>query len=402
MKPIRLKFLNKEGLNLGARLELPVDGKPENYAIFAHCFTCNKNLNAVRNISRALTQNKMGVLLFDFAGLGESEGQFEDTNFSSNISDLVAAADYLEEHYQAPQIMIGHSLGGAAVIQAAAQVNSIRAVATIGAPADPPHVVHLFKEELAEIESSGEATVDIGGRPFTIKKQFVDDLQANPMEQVLPALGKALLIMHSPQDNIVGIDNAATLYTQARHPKSFITLDGADHLMSNPADSEYAGHIISSWASRYVVPATSPGLDTESQVVVRTGEGYTTEINAESHALMADEPISLGGANLGPTPYGLLLASLGACSSITLRMYANRKQWPLEEVKVHLQHEKRHLEDCQACDQSQSKLDHIDKQIELIGDLDQDQKQRLLQIADRCPVHRTLQSDVVINSRLMS
>ncbi len=401
MKPIRLKFLNKEGLKLGARLELPVDGKAENYAIFAHCFTCTKNLLAVRNISRALTQNRIGVLLFDFAGLGESEGEFEDTNFSSNISDLISAAEYLEEHYRPPQLLIGHSLGGAAVIQAAAHLPKVKAVATVGAPADPPHVVHLFQEELSEIDRSGQATVNIGGRPFVIKKQFIDDLEKNPMSKVLKDLGKSILILHSPQDRIVGIENAANLYTLARHPKSFVSLDGADHLLTDPTDSTYVGDLISSWAQRYLINHVSPTLETERQVVVRTGEGYTTEIKAESHTLIADEPKSLGGLDLGPTPYGLLLASLGSCTGITLRMYADRKKWPLKEVIIHMQHEKRHLEDSQKMDQALSKLDHIDKEIELVGDLDDSQRERLLQIADRCPVHRTLQSEVIINSRLV-
>lgn len=402
MKNIRLKFTNREGLKLGARLALPLDGQIGAMAIFAHCFTCTKNLLAVRNISRAMTQNGLAVLLFDFTGLGESEGDFADTNFSSNVSDLVSAAAYLEEHYTAPQILIGHSLGGAAVIQAATLLPAVKAVVTIGAPADPPHVLRLLQEDLARIRQTGHATVDIGGRSFTIKKQFVEDLLNNPLEGVLNQLDKALLIMHSPQDKVVGIENAAQIYTQARHPKSFITLDGADHLLSNKDDSKYAGEMIAHWVARYVNMVERPGLKSEKQVVVRTGEeGYTTEIKAGGHSLIADEPLAMGGSDLGPTPYGLLLASIGACTGITLRMYADRKKWPLTEVLVHLEHHKKHLEDCQTCEDPQSRVDHIDKEIELRGDLNEEQKERLLQIADRCPVHRTLQSKIVINTRLI-
>jgi len=401
MKQIPVKFNNKDGQELGGRLALPVTGKPAATAVFAHCFTCTKNLNAVRNISRALTQNNIAVLQFDFTGLGESEGDFQDTNFSSNVSDLVAAVTYMSEQHQAPSILIGHSLGGAAVIQAAAQLHQINAVVTIGAPADPPHVKHLFADKLQDIMKEGKAQVSIGGRPFTIKRQFIEDLERNPLEEILKKLNKALLILHSPQDRIVDINNAAQIYQAARHPKSFISLDGADHLLSRAEDSIYVGNTIGQWASRYVDLPTESQLTTERQVVVRTQDSYTTDILAGGHALMADEPKSLGGADLGPTPYGLLLASLGACTTITLRMYANHKQWPLEEVKIHLQHEKKHLEDTEDYKNAKSKLDHITKEIELIGDLSQDQRRRLLEIADRCPVHRTLHGQVVVESTLI-
>ena len=401
MKQIKLKIVNNQGLQLGAHLKLPVDGKARTLAIFAHCFTCSKNLNAIRNISHALTQNKIGVLSFDFTGLGESEGDFSDTNFSSNISDLVVVADYLKEHYQIPQILIGHSLGGAAVIQAALQLPEVRAVITIGAPADAPHVAQLFKQDLGEIQELGEALVDIGGRPFTIKKQFLDDLNNNPASEVLKTLNKALLIMHSPQDVIVDIENASTIYKQARHPKSFITLDGADHLLSDKMDSLYVGNMIAHWASRYLDTPDDQEISSESQVLTRTGEvGYATDILAGKHNLLADEPSSAGGTDSGPTPYDLLLSSLGACTGMTLRMYADRKQWPLEEIKVHLQHEKRHSVDSRECENPGSKLDHIDKVIEINGDLDKAQRERLLEISGRCPVHRTLSSEIVINSKL--
>ncbi|GJM29600.1 MAG: osmotically inducible protein C [Cyclobacteriaceae bacterium] len=401
MKQERLKIVNKEGHELSAYLRLPVDGITRTLAIFAHCFTCNKNLSAIRNISHALTQQKIGVLSFDFTGLGESEGDFSDTNFSSNISDLIAAADYLEQHYQPAQIIIGHSLGGAAVIQAAAKIPGIKAVATIGAPADVPHVTHLFKQGLQEIKETGQAEVNIGGRPFTIKRQFIDDLEQNPAGEILKNLRKALLIMHSPQDRIVGIENAAKIYKQAFHPKSFITLDGSDHLLSEKKDSLYAGKMIASWASRYIDAPESTELLLESQVLTRTGSNsLLTDILTGKHHLLADEPESVGGTNMGPTPYDYLLAALGACTGMTLRMYADRKKWTLEEIKVNLKHEKRHADDCEDCENPKSRLDHIDKEIELTGDLDQQQRERLLEISGRCPVHRTLESEIIINSQL--
>ena len=386
---------------MSAYLRLPVDGRAKVLAIFAHCFTCNKNFTAIKNISHALTQQKIGVLSFDFTGLGESDGDFSDTNFSSNISDLLAAAAYLEQHYQAPQIMIGHSLGGAAAIQAASKLSSIKAVATIGAPADVPHVTHLFKQDLKQIRETGQAEVNIGGRPFIIKKQFLEDLEHNPSSELLSNLNRAILVMHSPQDMIVGIENAATIYKQARHPKSFISLDGADHLLSDQADSQYAGGIIASWASRYIETADHELPVSDSQVLTRTGEkGYLTDILTGKHHLLSDEPLSIGGTDLGPNPYDLLLASLGACTGITLRMYADRKKWPLTEIKVHLEHEKRHAADCEDCDNPKSKIDHIEKKIELVGSLDQKQRERLLEISSRCPVHRTLSSDIRIKSIL--
>jgi len=394
-----LKIENNQGLELAADLRLPADGEISAMAVFAHCFTCNKNFNAIRNISHSLTQHNIGVLSFDFTGLGSSEGDFSDTNFSTNISDLIETAGYLEQHYQAPQILIGHSLGGAAVILAASKLPSVKAVATIGAPADVPHVTHLFQEDLEEIKASGQAKVSIGGRPFTIKRQFLDDLEQNPLDEVLGKLKKALLVMHSPQDNIVGIDNAAALYTGAKHPKSFITLDGADHLLTKKQDSAYAGHIIATWASRYIDAAEVHRDISESQVFTQTGsEGLLTDILTGRHQLIADEPESVGGTDLGPTPYDYLLAALGACTGMTLRLYADRKKWPLKQVKVHLDHEKRHVDDCRKCEDPKSRIDHIEKVIELEGDLDQTQKERLLEISAKCPVHRTLDSEIRINS----
>lgn len=401
MKSIKVEFTNSEGQALAGKIELPLDQKPVAYAIFAHCFTCSKNLNTVRNISRGLNNNGIAVLRFDFTGLGDSEGDFSDTNFSSNIADLLKAADYLKEHYEPPELIIGHSLGGAAVLRTASQIDSVKAVATIGAPYDPPHVKKLLANGIEEIEEKGEAQISIGGRPFKIKKQFIDDLEQYNSAEAIHNLGKALLVIHSPQDATVGIDNAAKIYDAAKHPKSFVSIDGADHLVTNDSDSIYVGEVISSWAKRYVSQPSQEELKAENRVTVRTGsEGYFTDIASGNHRLIADEPESLGGSNLGPNPYDYLLASLGACTTMTLRMYADHKGIPLEEAKVHLSHNKVHKEDCEDCDNKNAKIDKIDRVIELKGDLTDAQRHRMLEIADRCPVHKTLHNEIVVDSKL--
>lgn len=403
MNSEQVHFKNARGQQLSARIELPVSGKPVAYAIFAHCFTCSKNLSAVVNISRALTTNKIAVLRFDFTGLGESEGEFSETNFSSNISDLVAAAEYLSNHHEAPKILIGHSLGGAAALASASPMASVKAVITIGAPATPQHLKKLFIESIEEIKAKGEATVSIGGRDFRVKEQLLNDLQEADLDKSIGLLKKALLIMHSPQDTIVSIDNAQKIYENARHPKSFITLDGADHLISKKEDSVYTGNVIATWASRYVEPRVEEPLSTDKQVVCKTGDdGYTTQIQAGDHPLLADEPTSVGGKNLGPTPYDLLVAGLGACTGMTLRMYADRKKWPLEEVRVHLQHSKVHEQDCENCDDENAKLDQVTREIELFGNLTTEQKERLIEIANKCPVHKSLHAGVQVKTKLMS
>lgn len=401
MNSKKLTFYNKAGVELSANLELPVDGKPKTYAIFAHCFTCSKNLSAVVNICRSLNLHQIGVLRFDFTGLGQSEGQFSETNFSSNIDDLISAYQFLESDYEAPTIIIGHSLGGAAVLAAAHKMPSIQAVVTVGAPYDPAHVKNLFKENIEEIKSAGEATVSIGGRPFKIKAQLLDDLGNSKLNQQIHNLDKALLVLHSPQDKIVEINNARQIYEAAMHPKSFVTLDGADHLLTDKNDSLYVGDMIATWASRYVAFKEKETLSTHQHVVVRTGDdGYTTQVKAGDHSFLADEPEAVGGKNLGPTPYDLLVAALGTCTSMTLRMYADHKKWPLEEVMVHLQHEKIHKEDCEHADAKESKIDQIVREIELKGNLDDEQRQRLLEIADRCPVHKTLHSEIRVETKL--
>jgi len=399
----KISFRNQHGELLSARLEMPLDKHPISYALFAHCFTCNKNLSAIRNISRALNQAGIAVLRFDFTGLGESEGEFAETNFSSNVDDLISAASYLKEHHQSPSILIGHSLGGAAVIFAAGQISSVQAIATIGAPASTEHVSHLFSSSLSEIQNQETAEVNIGGRPFTIKKQFLDDISAQNLSETLKNLRKPILILHSPQDNTVGIENASELYGAAYHPKSFVTLDGADHLLTDKQDSQYVGLIISSWASRYVTGTQKEeSLDTNEQVIVHLGEQkYTATIKAGKHTWLADEPTSVGGQDLGPDPYKLLLSSVGACTAMTLRMYADRKKWDLQDVKVHLSHGKVHADDCLDCESKSSKVDHISRTIEVKGDLDDTQKKRLLEIADRCPVHKTLDSEIKFSSNIM-
>ena len=403
MRTTRIKFPNAQGEELSARLEMPVYGKPKAYALFAHCFTCSKNLLAVGHISRALTSQNIAVLRFDFTGLGESEGDFANTNFSSNVEDLLHAANYLEQHYAAPQILIGHSLGGAAVLMAGSQLDYIKVVATVGAPSEPEHVKRQFGVKVDDIEEAGKAEVSLAGRTFTIKKQFLDDLEQNKVEQNIAKLKAALLVMHSPQDETVGINNASKIFLAAKHPRSFISLDGANHLLTRQADAVYVGNMIAAHSTRYLALAeeTDP-LETNLQTAVRlSGEGYTSEVITGGHHLLADEPKDVGGDNLGPGPYDLLTAALGACTAMTLRMYANRKEWDLQEVTVHLQHEKRHAEDSEQAPSQGVKLDFIDRNLEIEGNLTEEQRQRLLEIADRCPVHRTLESKVQINTKLI-
>lgn len=407
MRSEKIKFPNAAGIQLSARLEMPVDRHPHAYAIFAHCFTCSSSLTAVRQISRSLNLKGIAVLRFDFTGLGGSEGDFADSNFTTNISDLVAAADWLTENHLAPSLLVGHSLGGAAVLCAAHQLPSVVAVATIGAPFEVDHIKGLLKNGLEEIMAKGEATVNIGGRDFKIKQQFLDDLVANKVAEKIGQLGKALLILHSPQDTTVNIDEAAKIYHAARHPKSFVSLDGADHLLNDKTDSHYAGDVIAGWSGRYIKPVDSKeeqALRSSHSVAIRLGaEGFTTEIMVRRHSLTADEPESIGGNDSGPNPYELVNAGLGACTAMTIQMYARRKKWPVKEVRVHLDHRKDYEKDMMAVSskgQPKQKLDHFDRVIEFEGDLSEEQIKRLLEIADRCPVHRTLHGEVVVNTKL--
>jgi uncharacterized OsmC-like protein/pimeloyl-ACP methyl ester carboxylesterase len=393
------------GQQLSAIIDRP-DGEVRAYALFAHCFTCSKNLRAAVNIAAALNDAGIAVLRFDFTGLGESEGEFADSNFSSNVEELVAAANYLEENFQAPAILVGHSLGGTAVLQAAARIPSAVAVATIASPSQPAHVAALLENDRAEIESSGQATVQLGGRPFVIKKQFLDDLQRHALPDSVSSLRKALLIMHAPLDAIVGIDNASELFMHAKHPKSFVSLDQADHLLSRKEDSRYAGAVLAAWASRYLPMAAPPDvLDgptaDATQTVARTfAAGFATQLTSAGHELIADEPVRYGGTGKGPSPFDLLSAALASCTTMTLRMYAARKKMDLKSSTVRVTHAKIHAQECADCETRSGKVDEFQRELTLDGDLSTEQRQRLLEIADMCPVHRALHNEVKIRTTL--
>lgn len=400
----RFEFTGSDGQTLSARIHLPAV-EPIAWAVFAHCFTCSKDSRAARYISSALAERGIATLRFDFTGLGESEGEFGATTFSHNVDDIVAAADALRETYRAPALLVGHSLGGSAVLGAAKKIPEAVGVATIGAPFDPEHVAELFGASLEEIESRGEAVVDLGGRPFKIRKSFLEDLRSQCNAEAIGDLDKALVLFHSPQDTTVGIDNARLIYQAARHPKSFVSLDGANHLLSRRSDGRYVADVLAAWAGRYLPEQPEPEVPEdapEGKVVV---EGKTTSflqrIRARNHVFSSDEPLDKGGTNLGPNPYDLLLASLGACTSMTLKMYAGRKDWPLDAVRVTLRHDRVHAKDCQDCDRKSGMIDFIDKKLELEGDLTDEQRERLLEISARCPVHRTLINEIKIRSELV-
>ena len=399
----RVEFEGSQGHTLAARLDVPV-GRPRAFALFAHCFTCSKDIFAASRIAGGLTDHGIATLRFDFTGLGASEGEFANTNFSSNMQDLVRAADYLREHYAAPSILIGHSLGGAAVLAAAAHVPEAVAVATIGAPANPGHVSHLFAGDIDKIEAEGEAEVTLAGRPFTVRKQFLDDIADQPMKAAIGGLRKALIVFHGPRDDYVDIGNAADIFTAAKHPKSFVSLDDADHLLTRHEDASYVADVLAAWVDRYL-PATDEAPEAATEVgevtVAENGIGkFGQDITVGPHLFHADEPPAVGGSNTGPTPYQLLSAALGACTTMTMRLYADRKKWPLERSSVTIRHNKIHAEDCADCETREGKVDSFDREITLEGPLDDEQRQRILQIADKCPVHRTLHSEVEIKTRL--
>lgn len=351
-------------------------------------------------ISRALNRQGIAVLRFDFTGLGESEGDFADTNFSSNIDDLIVAANYLADYYESPRILVGHSLGGAAVLQAAHHIDSVQAVSTIGAPHDPEHVTRHLEDAVDDIKAQGEARITLAGRTFTIRKQFLDDLAATRMEETIRTLDRPLLIFHSPIDRTVGVENAARIFKAAKHPKSFMSLDNADHLLTDRSDAEHVGTVMGAWAGKYVDRSEAEADQPEGQVTTRTEEAYRTEIQAGQHALVGDEPEEVGGDDSGPTPYDLLLSALGSCTGMTLRMYADRKEWPLDETIVRLSHDKIHAKDCESCETDAGKVDRITREIDVRGDLTATQRERLLEIANKCPVHRTLHSEIEVQSSL--
>jgi len=403
MKSKRITFENTDGLTLVGRIDLPEDQPPRAWALFAHCFTCGKSLKSMGHICRALTQKKIAVLRFDFTGLGESEGDFSSSSLSSNIKDLLAASDWLESNYQAPSILIGHSFGGAAVLQICQQRAAVKAVVTLAAPYDPQHLSHLLDSALPTIEEQGSAQVTIAGRQFTIGREFINDLASHRSRERISQLDTALLVMHSPIDKVVDIENAKLIYQAAKHPKSFISLDQSDHLLSQEEDALYAGDLIASWVQRYLQPVSSSkaGTAADNRVTVRTrAGGFFSEIQANGFALTADEPAAYGGSDRGPSPYDYLQVALGSCTGMTIQMYAQKKKWPLEGIVVRLTHNKIHAEDCQQCESTKGKIDHFDRELELIGDLSAEQRQRLAEIADRCPVHRTMHAELVVETRL--
>lgn len=398
LKMENVSFENKSGQQLDGRLELPL-GEPRAYALFAHCFTCSKQSKAATLISRGLAARGFGVLRFDFAGIGGSEGEFAESTFSSNVEDLIAAADFLRQRDRGPALVVGHSLGGAAALAAGPRIEECKTIATIAAPADPAHLKHLLADSLAEIKKSGSGDINIGGKTFTITKQFLDDLEASGDEIHLS--GRALLILHSPADRVVSIENAEQIYQKTKGFKSFVTLAEADHLLSDRGDAAYAADLIATWCTRYLPEEQPPASHAEGIVTAEEVEPpFITRIIAGRHTLIADEPKQLGGQDTGPNPYDLLLAALGSCSTMTMRMYADRKGIALKTVRVHLEHDKVHAEDCLNCESKDGKLDRIKKVIEIDGDLDDATREKLLEISQKCPVHRTLSSDIRLVSEL--
>lgn len=405
MRKTRLEIQNKEGVILSATLELPADQHPKHYAIFAHCFTCSSDLNAARNITRSLTDHGFGVLRFDFTGLGRSEGEFADSHFSANVDDLIAVHAFMKTNYKAPSLLVGHSLGGAAVIVAGSQLEDVKAVATIGAPSNVQHTKKHFSHAIEDIPEKGEIEVNIGGRPFKINNEFVNGFDQIDLLDVAHKLRKPLLIMHAPFDETVPVKSAQELFIAAMHPKSFVSLDQADHLLTNRLDSMYAGDVIGSWVKRYFPKGDEEKLDTKNEQVAGhldlTQNKFTTSIQTKNHSLTADEPAEVGGDDFGPSPYELLNAGLAACTVMTMKLYAERKKWDLKEAFVYISHSKKHVADMENESAGGTYLDHISKRIELVGDLDATQRERLKQIASKCPVHKTLQSQVEIETELI-
>lgn len=396
MPSIKVSFRNRDDHSLSAKLELPMLPKPIGYAIFAHVFTGSKNLKASRIISKALNMEGFAVLRFDFTGLGESEGEFSNTNFSSNVMDLMAAADFLEENYMAPSLIVGHSLGGSASIFAGSKIDSIKAIATIGSPFDPEHVTHLLHEKIDEIQKFGEASVNIQGRDFIVKKQFIDDLRNQDMLEILSNLRKAILVLHSPQDRVVEIENAANLYKNAMHPKSFVTLNGANHMLTNKDDAYYTGEVIASWAKRYIPEIEEVSLDTDKRVVARLQKNaLTTEIMAGKHFLLADESEEWGGYDFGPSPYELLTSSLVSSVSMTLRQQILARNYNILEVEVHLGYTNKFATDLELSDNKY--LDSICVRIELSNDVESYIKDDLLQVAKQSPIFLILKKSMNID-----
>ena len=408
----RIEFPGSQGENLAAKLELPA-GAPKATALFAHCFTCSKDIFAAARLSEALAEKGFAVLRFDFTGLGASGGDFANTNFTSNVQDLVKAAEYMAAEMGGPDLLVGHSLGGAAILAAATELDQVKAVATIGAPADPAHVSHLFADSIEEIEAKGAAEVKLAGRPFRIQKQFLDDIANQAQAGKIATLKKALLVMHAPLDDYVSIDNATQIFVAAKHPKSFVSLDDADHLLTKRAHAIYAGEVLAAWASRYVgaleteqAAATEPKPTQPNEVIVsENGEGrFGQDMIVGPHRLRADEPAGVGGLDNGPAPYDLLNMALGACTAMTVRLYADCKGVPLDRVSVRLNHGKVHAADCAACIEEgfheKARVDVIDRVLIFEGDLSAAQRAKLTEIADKCPVHKSLHAGVVVRTEV--
>lgn len=398
----KVEFVSPQGETLSGVLERP-SGDTRGWAVFAHCFTCSKTGLAASRIARGLAAQGIGTLRFDFTGLGDSGGDFAGTGFSTNVDDLVAAANWMNGEGRPVSLMVGHSLGGAATVVAATRLPGVKAVVTIGAPSDADHVVDQFAKHVPEIEAKGEAVVDLAGRPFTLRKSFIDDVKGARVRDAAAALKRPLMVMHSPVDDVVGIDNATGLFLAAKHPKSFVSLDNAGHLLTRAEEADFAVEVIAGWSRRYIDTndAAKSTVPQTHEVIVRetrANGAYQNEVLIEGERFLADEPASVGGAGTGPDPYAWVTAGLGACTSMTIRMYAARKGWNVDRVSVSLNHDKRHLEDCVDCG-PKDRIDVFTRDILIEGDLDETQRERLLEIADRCPVHRTLEGEAVIQTR---
>lgn len=398
-------FSNRDGEQLAGTLHLPDAGDPAACALFAHCFTCTRNLKAAVHIAESLSRAGIATLRFDFTGIGQSGGEFADTVFSGNVDDLVDAAGFMEEEYRSPALLVGHSLGGTACLAAALRIDGVEAVATIGSPAEAEHVLQLVDTDPDRVESEGTATVTLAGQSFALRKDFIDDVRSQSVRDGIRDLRCALLVLHSPVDEIVSIDEATRIYTSALHPKSFVSLDDADHLLSRERDARYAARVLAAWASRYLGTAEADLPDAHYQqgaavVVGRLEDDFRVAINANGHRMSGDEPAAQGGAGTGPNPYDLLSAALASCTVMTLNVYARHKQLPLQSVEARVQHGKVHARDCEGCETREGKIDRFERRLWLDGDLDDAQRQRLLEIADKCPVHRTLHSEIRIDTSL--
>ena len=393
MRSEKISFRNAGGVDLSGALDLPPT-TPRAYALFAHCFSCSSQSHAAKRIAQALTLHGIATLRFDFTGLGASGGEFADSHFAANVEDLKAAARRLAENWRAPMILVGHSLGGAAVIAAAGDIPSAKAVVTLGAPFDPAHVLRRFGSRIDEIAQAGEAEITIAGRTFVVRRDFLDAARGQDQARRLGELRRALLVMHSPTDEIVGVENAREIFDAARHPKSFLSLDGMDHLLTDKRDGEHVAAMIATWAERYLDPPAEDAIDVEGTVQVRSTAGkFLQDVVAGEHRFVADEPIGVGGWDAGPTPYDLLLASLGSCTAMTVKLFARREGIPLEGVAVGLRHDRIHGQDSEA---GQGRMERITRVLDLAGPLSEDQRRLLLKIANRCPVHRTLEGDLDI------